>query len=41
MYRKRNPQDSLFDMDYFLPPAKAQRLEASWAEAFRHRGLPL
>ena len=41
MYRKRNPQDSLFDMDYFLPPAKAQRLEASWAETFQHRALPL
>ena len=41
MYRKRNPQDSLFDMDYFLPPAKAQRLESSWADAFRRRALPL
>ena len=41
MFRKRSPQDSLFDMDYFLPPAKAQRLEASWAQIFRDRALPL
>jgi len=41
MYRKRNPQDTLFGMDYFLPPAKAQRLESSWADAFRRRALPL
>ena len=41
MFRKRSPQDSLFSMDYFLPPAKAQRLEASWAQIFRDRALPL
>jgi hypothetical protein len=28
-------------MGYFLPPTKAQRLEDSWAEMFRHKALPL
>ena len=41
MFRKRDTQEPLFGMDYFLPPAKAQRLEDSWAEIFRHRALPL
>ena len=41
MYRPRDRQDTLFDMEFFLPPSKAQRLEASWAETFRHRALPL
>ena len=41
MFRKRDTQEPLFGMDYFLPPAKAQRLEGSWAEVFRQRALPL
>ena len=41
MFRKRDTQESLFGMDYFLPPAKARRLEGSWAEMFRRKALPL
>ena len=41
MFRKHDTQEPLFGMDYFLPPAKAQRLAGSWAEIFRHRALPL
>ena len=41
MFRKRDTQEPLFGMDYFLPPAKAQRLEGSWAEMFRRKALPL
>ena len=41
MFRQRDTQEPLFGMDYFLPPAKAQRLAGSWAETFRHKALPL
>jgi hypothetical protein len=41
MFRPRDRQGTLFGMEYFLPPSKAQRLQASWAEIFRNRALPL
>ena len=41
MFRKRNSQGSLFSTGNLVPPAKAQRLQASWAEGFRRHALPL
>ncbi len=41
MFRKRNLQGSLFRPDMLVPPAKARRLELSWAEVFRNQALPL
>ena len=41
MFRKRDPQDSLFRTSNLVPPDKAEWLQASWAEAFRSRALPL
>jgi hypothetical protein len=41
MFRKRTPQSSLFQPDMLVPPAKARRLEQSWAEVFRNQALPL
>lgn len=41
MFRARDPQGSLFQADMLVPPAKARRLERSWAEVFRNRALPL
>ena len=41
MYRKRHPQANLFKTSNLVPPAKAKRLQASWAEVFRLRALPL
>ena len=41
MYRERSPQASLFGTRNLVPPAKAKRLQASWAEAFRRSALPL
>lgn len=41
MYRKRDPQATLFESSYLVPRAKAERLRASWAETFRNRALPL
>ena len=41
MFRKRNLQGSLFRPDMLVPPAKARRLERSWAEVFRNQALPL
>ena len=41
MFRKRDPQGSLFHANLLVPPAKAERLQASWAEIFRQRALPL
>jgi len=41
MFRKRNPHGSLFGTSNLIPPTKAQRLQASWAEIFRERALPL
>ncbi|MBE0431798.1 MAG: transposase [Dehalococcoidia bacterium] len=41
IFRKRDPQESLFQSNMLVPPAKAQRLQRSWAEVFRNRALPL
>ena len=41
MFRKRDPQSSLFESSNLVPAAKARRLQASWAEPFRERALPL
>jgi len=41
MFRKRDPQESLFQSNMLVPPAKARRLQRSWAEVFRNRALPL
>ncbi|MEW6756474.1 MAG: transposase [Candidatus Latescibacterota bacterium] len=41
MFRKRDPQGSLFASSNLIPAAKAKRLHASWAETFRARALPL
>lgn len=41
MFRERDPQESLFQSNMLVPPAKARRLQRSWAEVFRDRALPL
>lgn len=41
MFVKSNPQRSLFECEFLLPPAKVERLKKSWAEPFRERVLPL
>ena len=41
MFRKRNPQGSLFETSNLIPPSKAKRLKGSWAEIFRTCALPL
>ncbi|HKI84077.1 MAG TPA: transposase [Candidatus Krumholzibacteria bacterium] len=41
MFRERIPQGSLLEDEWLVPPAKAKRLEKSWADAFQTRALPL
>ena len=41
MFVKTDPQRSLLECEYLLPPEKRARLEKSWAEPFRQRVLPL
>ena len=41
MFRKRDPQGTLFASSNLVPEAKARRLRGSWAEIFRARALPL
>ena len=41
MFRKKDPQSSLFEASNLVPEAKARRLQASWAETFRSRALSL
>ena len=41
MFRARDPQESLFGTSHLVPPDKAKRLQASWAEGFRAHALPL
>ena len=41
MFRKKDPQSSLFETSNLVPEAKARRLQSSWAETFRVRALPL
>lgn len=41
MFRKRNPQGSLFESSFLLPPEKQKRLDKTWAGQFRDKALPL
>lgn len=41
MYKKTNPQQSLFGVEFQLPPALRARLEKSWAHLFRNEILPV
>ena len=41
MYRKKEPQRTLFESSNLVPAAKQRRLRSSWAETFRARALPL
>lgn len=41
MFRKTDPQRSLLECEFLVPPEKAERLRRSWAEPFRQRILPL
>jgi hypothetical protein len=41
MFRKRDPQTSLFSAPHFLPPMKRERLEKGWVGEFRRSALPL
>lgn len=41
MFRPTSPQLSLLESQFLVPPAKRQRLERSWAQAFRDNVLPL
>ena len=41
MFRERDPQVSLWQSEFLVPPKKARSLERSWAEVFRNEALPL
>lgn len=41
MFRKTDPQSSVFESSFLVPEVKARRLRGSWAEPFRTRVLPL
>ena len=41
MFRPRVPQGSLLESEFLVPPAKAKRLQKTWAEEFRNKALPL
>ena len=41
MFVKTDPQRSLLECEFLVPPEKRARLEKSWAEPFRQRVLPL
>jgi hypothetical protein len=41
MFRKRDPQSSLLETTWLLPPEKVARLAKTWAQPFRERALPL
>src|SRR3989304_6134021 len=41
MFRPRVPQGSLLESEFLVPPAKAKRLQKTWAEEFRSKALPL
>src|SRR3989304_530741 len=41
MFRPRVPQGSLLESEFLVPPAKAKRLQKTWAEEFRSQALPL
>lgn len=41
MFRPTDPQQSLLECRFLVPPAKKERLEKSWAQVFRDRILPV
>src|SRR3990172_9199459 len=41
MFRPRVPQGSLLESEFLVPPAKAKRLQKTWAEEVRSQALPL
>ena len=41
MFRKTDPQRSLLECEFLVPPEKAKRIKRSWAEPFRQHVLPL
>jgi hypothetical protein len=41
MFRKRDPQGSLFESSGLLPPERSRRLQKTWADAFRCHAVPL
>jgi hypothetical protein len=41
MFRRTNPQTSIFESQFLMPPEKAARMAKSWAEPFRTRVLGL
>ena len=41
MFRRRDPQTTMFESGFLIPAAKAKRLRASWAHVFCTRALPL
>ena len=41
MYRRRDPQTTMFESSNLIPAAKAKRLRASWAHRFLTQALPL
>lgn len=40
MFKRTDPQRSIFESEYLVPQAKAARLKKSWAEPFRQVVLP-
>ena len=41
MFRKKDPQLSLFEAYHYLPEAKKRRLENSWPQVFRKEVMPM
>jgi len=41
MYKKTNPQQTLFDVDSQLSPTLRDRLKSSWAQFFRKEVLSI
>jgi len=41
MFRPTDPQTSLLECHFLIPPEKRARLERSWAHVFRHRVLDI
>lgn len=41
MFRPKNPQSSLFEASFLIPPEKLERLKKSWAWSFNRLALPL
>lgn len=41
MFRRTDPQTSILETRFLVPPEKRERLERSWAHPFRERVMPL